>query len=403
KTEEEILGAALGAVQSVGEIAEWRADAFTGVYDIPRMIKLFASLREVLKEMPLLFTLRTRNEGGQFSGTWEEYEEILLAAADDRNTDALDMELAFGEKRLIPLIREAHGKDKAVILSFHDFEKTPSKEELKEKLERMDKAGADILKAAVMPKNSRDVLTLLSAAVEMKELVTEKPVIAISMGEEGVISRLSGEVFGSACTFGTAGSASAPGQIEAGLLRTALTTIHSSLSPEKTKKHIYLIGFMGAGKSTVAKELVKELGARLLEMDACIEEAEGKTIKEIFASEGEAYFRRREKEFLQALGRKEGAVVSCGGGVCKQKENVEVMKENGVIVLLRATPDTILSRVKDSHDRPLLNGHMNRDYIANLMEERKASYEAAAEVIIDTDGKTPEEICREIRSAVPQS
>lgn len=167
------------------------------------------------------------------------------------------------------------------------------------------------------------------------------------------------------------------------------------------KKHIYLVGFMGAGKSTVAKKLVEKTGRPLLEMDACIEENEGKTIREIFASDGEEHFRRLENEFLQRLDEKDAAVVSCGGGVCKQSKNVEVMKQNGVIVLLRATPDTILSRVKSSTDRPLLNGHMNRDYIAGLMEERRPSYEAAAEIVIDTDGKEPMEICEEILSALP--
>ncbi len=163
-------------------------------------------------------------------------------------------------------------------------------------------------------------------------------------------------------------------------------------------KNIYLVGFMGAGKSTIAKILSQKTGRPLLEMDACIEKQEGKPIRVIFEEDGEEYFRKKETEFLKNLSDEEAVIVSCGGGVCQRQENVDAMKAKGKVVLLTATPETILSRVKNSTTRPLLNGHMNTDYIASLMEKRQPSYEAAADVIIETDHKTKDQVCAEILS-----
>ena len=232
KTEEMILAEAKEAAQKA-EIVEWRADLFEGVNDLLQVTALLTQLRETLDETPLLFTLRTKKEGGEFEGSKDSYSEIVKAAAEHRETDLVDIELSIGEREAAPLVKAANGKEKAVILSFHDFEKTPDKKTLVEKLMKMDRAGADILKIACMPKNEQDVLTLLAASLEMKELNTEKPMIAISMGEKGLISRLSGEVFGSVCTFGTTGQASAPGQIDAEEMRTVLETIHKNIEGEK--------------------------------------------------------------------------------------------------------------------------------------------------------------------------
>lgn len=159
---------------------------------------------------------------------------------------------------------------------------------------------------------------------------------------------------------------------------------------------IYLTGFMGSGKSTVARCLQNEYGLTQLEMDARIVEEEGMAISRIFAEKGEAYFRQLETELLRRLSGEQGLVVSCGGGTVMRPENVALMKRNGVIVLLTATPETIYERVKENHDRPLLEGNMNVDYIRGLMEQRRPKYEAAADFAVQTDGKTAAEICAEI-------
>lgn len=160
--------------------------------------------------------------------------------------------------------------------------------------------------------------------------------------------------------------------------------------------HIFLIGFMGVGKSTIARALQKELGFPLIEMDERIVKEQEMSINEIFERYGEDRFRDIESQLILDIGEESPSIVSCGGGVVVRPENTKNMKACGKIVFLTATPETIYERVKNSTDRPILNGHMNVEYIAQLMEKRRALYEAAADVAIATDKKTREEIVREI-------
>ena len=165
---------------------------------------------------------------------------------------------------------------------------------------------------------------------------------------------------------------------------------------EGISRSIFLIGFMGAGKSTIARALQRELGFPLIEMDERIVKEQGMSINDIFAQYGEAHFREIESQLVVDLGKQEPSIVSCGGGVVVRPENTQNMKKSGRIVLLKASPETIFERVKNSTDRPILNGHMNVEYIAELMEKRRVLYEEAADITIQTDGKTREQICEEI-------
>lgn len=161
-------------------------------------------------------------------------------------------------------------------------------------------------------------------------------------------------------------------------------------------KHIYLIGFMGVGKTSTSRELVRLLGVEEVEMDARIVAENGMSINDMFALFGEEYFRDRETDMIAKIASEAPAVVSCGGGAVLRPTNVELMKKSGVIVLLTAEPQTVFGRVKDATDRPILNGHMNVDYIAGLMEKRRAIYESVCDVRIATDGKTPRQVASEI-------
>ena len=161
-------------------------------------------------------------------------------------------------------------------------------------------------------------------------------------------------------------------------------------------QNIALIGFMGSGKSAVAQALSAMLCRRAVEMDAAIEEREGMSIADIFRTRGEAYFRGLETKMLEELEGEESVIVSCGGGTAMREKNVRKMKERGTVVLLRAAPGTILERVKDSEDRPLLEGRKNVRYIGELMEQRRERYEAAADIVIDTDEKTVRQVCEEL-------
>ena len=131
-------------------------------------------------------------------------------------------------------------------------------------------------------------------------------------------------------------------------------------------------------------------------MDQLIEEKEEMSIQDIFATYGEEYFRNCESNTLIELREKKHMVVSCGGGVPLREKNVELMKNSGYVVWLTATPEAIYERVKDSTERPLLNGNMNVLFIQNLMESRREKYERAADIVIDTTGKEIEEICEEL-------
>lgn len=161
-------------------------------------------------------------------------------------------------------------------------------------------------------------------------------------------------------------------------------------------KNLFLIGFMGSGKSTISKMLAEKLGAVQAEMDEMIVQEQGMPITEIFEKFGETHFRDIETDLVRRLQKQDGVVVSCGGGAVLREENRNMMKQSGAIVLLTAKPETILERVKYSTDRPILNGNMNVEYIAGLMEKRRVCYEDAADFAVATDGKSCEEICEEI-------
>ena len=165
-------------------------------------------------------------------------------------------------------------------------------------------------------------------------------------------------------------------------------------------KNIILVGFMGAGKTSLASYLAQQLSMKTIETDEEIVRREGMSISEIFDLYGESYFRDRESEVIRDVKEGHQMVISVGGGSVIRDENVANMKASGIIILLTATPSTILNRVKDSTERPLLNGHMNESYIGKLMDRRKSRYEEVADYMIDTNGKTVPEVCEAIISAL---
>ena len=148
--------------------------------------------------------------------------------------------------------------------------------------------------------------------------------------------------------------------------------------------NLYLIGFMGCGKSSVARYLERTHGIPRVEMDRDLEDACGKKIAEIFEEEGEEAFRAKETALLQKLAQREGLVISCGGGVALREENVRIMKESGKIVWLCASPETILERVGRTHRRPLVEGKSEEE-IRAMIQERQSVYQAAADHIVPVD------------------
>lgn len=228
-TREEILAAAENIKSTKADVVEWRVDWYENIFDFTKTEATMQTLREVLGEMPILFTFRTSKEGGEKAIETEAYVELNQNAAKTGLVDLVDVEAFTGDDVVKTVVEIAHENGVKVIASNHDFHKTPAKEEIVSRLRKMQELGADIPKIAVMPQNKKDVLTLLAATEEMVSEYADRPIITMSMSGTGVISRLCGEVFGSALTFGAVGKVSAPGQMRIEDLTTVLGLLHKSL------------------------------------------------------------------------------------------------------------------------------------------------------------------------------
>ncbi|MGL4358458.1 MAG: type I 3-dehydroquinate dehydratase [Cetobacterium sp.] len=229
KTKTEILEYAKNLEGVTLDVVELRIDHFEKVENIEAVIDLLKSLREILKETPILFTFRSLKEGGEKELSIAQYVKLNCEVAKSRLVDLVDVELFSGDEYVKEIIEVAHSEGVKVIMSNHDFFKTPEKNVIIERLVRMQELGTDIAKIAVMPNTLKDVLVLLEATLEMKENYAKVPVVTMSMGGKGVISRVAGEIFGSALTFGAVNKVSAPGQLEAKKLVTILETLHEAL------------------------------------------------------------------------------------------------------------------------------------------------------------------------------
>ena len=197
------------------DLIEWRGDHYEGVKEKLVRQEALTYFAQRLPSYPLLFTIRTAQEGGAMDISTDDYKHLLLSAIEAGGIDLIDVELSRGNTVVKDIVAAAHEKGIKVIGSCHDFQKTPPKSNLVEAMCQMQELGCDIAKYAVMPHSSRDVLTLLDASLEMNEKHGTTPVITMSMGPLGAISRICGSVFKSAITFGTAGKSSAPGQLPA--------------------------------------------------------------------------------------------------------------------------------------------------------------------------------------------
>lgn len=212
------------------DIVEWRVDFYEHVHDVDKVQQALHELRAKLGDIPLLFTFRTLEEGGQRFMAPADYVALQQAVVATGQADLIDVEWFNKEQHVPELVAVAHRAGVKVVLSNHDFDKTPPVEEIVSRLRRARQLGGDIVKIAVMPGSAADVLALLEATHVMREQYADCPLITMSMAGRGMISRLSGELFGSAVTFGTAGRLSAPGQVSIRELRGVLSLLHQGLA-----------------------------------------------------------------------------------------------------------------------------------------------------------------------------
>lgn len=220
--------------QSEADLMEWRLDYLDPMPGEAEWKDILARVRRRLGDKPLLATYRTRQEGGaaaeQISPEAYQalYQAILTAGKEDHaDIDLLDMEYNLGECVVRPLLKAAKEAGIFSVISYHNFQKTPADDTLLAIYREMEALGGDILKIAVMPERREDLLRMMQVSLQASQECLP-PIIAISMGEMGVESRICCEAVGSAVTFASLSQASAPGQIPAGKLRQALDVIHES-------------------------------------------------------------------------------------------------------------------------------------------------------------------------------
>jgi len=214
------------------DVVEWRVDHFAALADTPAVLDAARALTRLLGPVPLLVTCRTAGEGGAADLPPDAYGELLSALASSGAVDLLDVEHRRPPDVVAAALATARRHGVGVIASEHDFDATPPAEQIVVRLRAMQDLGADVAKIAVMPQTRADVLVLLDATREMTEEHAEIPVITMSMGPLGVVSRLAGHLFGSAATFASAGTASAPGQVEVEDLRSVLEVLDRAQAPD---------------------------------------------------------------------------------------------------------------------------------------------------------------------------
>ena len=381
KTTEEVLQQLKSVVEMEPDIIEWRGDFFE-TDNNEGYLNVLKQMKDINENIPVIFTIRTDSEGGNKKIGWNEYCDLCLFIAEkgkEFNVEFVDVEV-FKDDKANELINSLHEKGMNVIGSNHHFDKTPDKEEMVKILSTIEKSGADVCKLAVMPRDKKDVEVLIEASKETDEKI-KAPIITMSMGELGAVTRVIPKITKTSVTFAAGVSASAPGQPGIKVVRKLLQeNKHCPL-----QGNIAIIGFMGTGKTTVSSALSKITGLKEIDVDAYIVEKAKMSISEIFEKYGEEYFRNLETESLREIANNKNQIISCGGGAVLKDENVDILKNSGTIVLLTATPETIFDRVKDHTHRPILNNDMSLSHVKSLMEKREPRYQSVADIKVNVD------------------
>ncbi|RZG79381.1 type I 3-dehydroquinate dehydratase [Acinetobacter pittii] len=225
KTKEQALAQAQVIANTAdADLAEFRIDLLSFASDTKQVIALGHELKKILGNKPMIATIRTKNEGGQLEISDVDYGKTYQAYLKNPFMDWLDVEMFRDQKVVSEIVQKAHQKKVLVVMSNHDFQKTPSQDEIEKRLLKQDQMGADILKIAVMPKSKQDVFTLMNATLKVSQQTT-KPLLTMSMGQLGTISRVATANMGGSYSFGMIGQASAPGQIDVTKLKQILQTV----------------------------------------------------------------------------------------------------------------------------------------------------------------------------------
>ncbi|MGN5765760.1 type I 3-dehydroquinate dehydratase [Acinetobacter calcoaceticus] len=222
--EQAIAQAKVIAANADADLAEFRIDLLNFASDRKQVIALGHELKQILGTKPLIATIRTHNEGGQLTISDADYGKTYQAYLQQPFMDMLDVEMFRDQQIVKDTVKMAHAKKVLIVMSNHDFQKTPPESEIIKRLLQQDELGADILKIAVMPQNKQDVFILMNATLKVSQQ-SKKPLLTMSMGKLGTISRIATANMGGSFSFGMIGEASAPGQIDVTQLKQFLKTV----------------------------------------------------------------------------------------------------------------------------------------------------------------------------------
>ena len=209
------------------DLIELRIDYFNELLDHQKLTELFKAIASMAIKQGIILTYRSVPEGGNGKLSNDEYMQLYSIALESGAFDIYDVELSSGTNAIITLNNMIHEANRKVIMSSHDFTRTPSLDTMLEKIKQMDSLEADIIKLAVMPEDYKDVLLVLEMTLRANEIY-DKPIVTMSMSNLGIATRILGEQFGSAITFGKDNVASASGQIDIRSLKEALKIVHEN-------------------------------------------------------------------------------------------------------------------------------------------------------------------------------
>lgn len=225
KTKEQAIAQAkVIAANQAADLAEFRIDLLDFAADSKQVISLGHELKKILGDKSMIATIRTHNEGGKLTISDADYGKIYQVYLKQPFMDMLDVEMFRDQQVVKNTVKLAHDKKVLIVMSNHDFQKTPSEDEIVKRLLKQDQLGADILKIAVMPQSKQDVFTLMNATLKVSQQ-SKKPLLTMSMGKLGTISRIATANMGGSFSFGMIGEASAPGQIDVTQLKQFLKTV----------------------------------------------------------------------------------------------------------------------------------------------------------------------------------
>lgn len=386
------------------------------IKDINKMEKEeFISILNALKHYRniLIFTLRTKSEGGHFSKI-DKYFEYLNLAEDILKPKFLDVEAKFfmeykeneeSKEFLRKMDNEkSHKNSTKVIGSFHIIDEPKDKKFLFNKLLDLYSLNFDILKIASISKSVEDVKNMLDLPKDFLEYkkanpniaFDEKDIIIISMGQLGEITRLYSNE-NAPFIFATEKGKSKIGQIFYKDMEKYLSAIDKF--KKSKKKNIYIIGFMGVGKTNFGNILSKKLKLPFFDMDKLLEDVFKMSVEDYFSKFGEEAFRREEAALLAILSEVGPCVISCGGGIVTNKENISIMKKSGIIVELYASLYTIKYNLRHSYKRPLLKDFFEKGEVLTLKKlfiERKDMYQGISDISISRNKRVKSDFDRVI-------